>query len=101
MAHQSHRREKVASVLCRDAAADSIVHLIVNSVSVPEPYREVNEVCTVRCAAESQGHSQCCSYCAEGKEGKEGCAKVPPGRQDFLLENFTLVNDTEHCVLHK
>lgn len=57
MAHQSHRREKVASILCRDAAADSIVHLIVNSVSVPEPYREVNKVCTVRCAAESQGHS--------------------------------------------
>lgn len=40
---QSHGTEQVATIFCHDAAANSMVYLIVNGVSEAELHREVNK----------------------------------------------------------
>lgn len=69
---QSHGTEQVAPIFCHDAAANSMVYLIVNGVSEAELHREVNKE---RCA---QSDVQ-----LRGK-GREGCVKALLNRQDFL-----------------
>lgn len=81
---QSHGTEQVAPIFCHDAAANSMVYLIVNGVSEAELHREVNKE---RCAAE--------------REGQGRLRKGTSEQAGFPLNSFSLVNDTERSVLHK